>query len=254
LLFAEAVSERGICDLSRAINPIRYVARWVITTLGRIGPGGRSAVRRLQPFLTNTSVALRVLSARALWQITSDPKPLVPVLRKIIEEDPINIPAFAFAFDAGASNSVSMRSAAGKFPRYVHRTHLGAVTAAIYLLGEMGEAAEAALPALRKIEKNMNESPSIEGLFTVRAVSKITGDSSGFLSLLLKHLNSDSRDAAYIRIPTIHFLAELGAAAGPAIDRLQVLSTNKELGLAFAATNAIHRIRGPVLGKEGEVQ
>jgi HEAT repeat protein len=227
--------------------------REVITTLGRIGPGAQAAVPKLVPFLTNTAVGLRLYSARALWQITGDPKPVVPILRQIIEEEPRYDSTFFFVFDLGLSNSVPLRGRVIQLPRSIEGRHLSLPWSAAYLLGEIGKPAEPALPALRRMLTDIEEFPREEALFTLRAISKITGDNSRFLSLLLKHLNSDSREAQSVRVPVIHFLIELGAAAQPALDRLQVLSTSKEPRVAFAAACAIEWIRGPTFGKEPEV-
>jgi hypothetical protein len=188
---------------------------------------------------------LSLYSARALWQITGDPKPLVPVLRQIVEEETRNDPTFSYVFDLGLSNSCPLRGRVIQLPRSVEGRQLGLQWAAAYLLGEIGKPAEPALPALRRMLRNIEDFPCNEALFTLRAISKITGDNSRFISILLQHLNSDSREAESVRVPVIHFLIEFGAVAQTALDRLQVLSMAKEPTVVFAATCAIEWIRGP---------
>jgi hypothetical protein len=209
----------------------------VITAIGEMGPAARHTVPRLVPFLTNSSIAMRLFAARALWQITSDPKPLIPILTNILANERLDGPAFHRIFPDEGTNLVwGLQSAYFNY----HLRNLSVGSAAAYLLGEFGPSAHAALPFLRRMANGCENYPYIECLFAARAIARVTGDHSDFLSMLLRQIESES---ALTYVPVMAFLSELGRAAEPAIRRLEALSTNKNPFIASEATNALTRIR-----------
>ena len=118
---------------------------------------------------------------------------------------------------------------------------MNSLTAAAFLLGEIGSAAKDALAAL----KGLTGIPgSSEHLFATWAIARIRGQEKAFAVRLLEELDSPGHlrygDIEYV---VAHFLARLGADAELALPRLELLSRNSSGPVRAAVEQAIAQIR-----------
>ncbi len=111
-------SEEAMNTLIECVKGTDVNARQqAVQFLGTLGKSARDAAPALRRTLRDPSIPLRVAAAGALWKITGETETSVPVLVKALKPSPIN------------------------YARYQ----------AADWLGQMGPAAKAALPALRKL-------------------------------------------------------------------------------------------------------
>lgn len=191
------------------------VVAGALTVLKAIGPEASFCWPAIQPLLTNSDPTIRMLAAAASAHITGNPKIAIPVLVEGLEGRIAGVPKSEISVD-------------------IRQGLPGLVTsgreAAAILLGELGSAARAAIPALEQCLEDTNEWVR---LAAAQAVCRIGGDSKKALPVLLAILDSQPAPSHgqspspnnYGLIRTIEAIEEMGPAARPAIPALERVRT-----------------------------
>lgn len=167
----------GIPDLiERLADPDRQIRLHAAIALGEFGSDSASALSHLEPFLKDESHTVRVYSANAIWKITHKPEPVLTVLEQGLKD-----------------KSASFRWAAPVF------------------LGEMGPAAERAIPSL---EEASQDSDKQVASLAVQALVEINPGTLPIITNLL----GDADPA--MRISACAALGKLGPTAKVAVPLL----------------------------------
>jgi len=187
--------------------------------LGNIGPDAKAAVPALKPFLKERHT-VRVYTAIAIWKIEHNTPEALPVLEQGLQEE-----------------NAKFRWAAAVF------------------LGEMGPAAEHAIPLLEKATKAADKETAS---CAVQALAQI---SPGTVPILIETLKDPDPG---MRISAAAALARLGAAATQAIPDLTALLKDPAMGsptimgrgfgqesVSHAAADAIAQIDPQAAAKAG---
>jgi hypothetical protein len=211
----------------------------VLTALEKISPPATNVIPVLKPYLTNNTAVLRLLAARAILRIESDPEALLPCLTNLFEERAVG--EFAFAWGVGFPDPLTHRRLSGNWTNFQQITTLNTWTAAAYLLGELGPAAKAALPSLEGLTGIVG---TPEHLFASWAIVKISGTESAFARHLVAELDAPGKlSRGDIEFPAAHFLGDFGATAEFAIPRLETLARENPEPLRTVASDAVRKIR-----------
>ena len=182
----------------------------VISALGAIGPPASAAVPRIRTLLQDPSSSIRRTAASALWWIESDSQVAVPILIEGLEDT---------------------------------RADLLDRQTCVYVLGEMGPKAEAAVPALivllRGIQKSIRTETSVElSSNATEALGRIGEPAVPALTILLGDKDPDiCKNAAWA-------LRKMGPKAKAAVPALCKMSRESDVELRRFAVGALGKI-GP---------
>lgn len=172
--------------------------------LGQIGAGARAAADGpLREMLKDPHAEIRLLSARALWRVDSDPEELLPTL-----------------LDAIRDKSWAVRD--------------GAVT----LLGEMGPPAASAAETARAL---LDDPVAYVQVDAALAVWRITGDLNDVLPLISGIIRDRDNDP-YLRQLAIAALGAIGPPAREAITVLMDASKDEYFSVRTAAEDAMPKV------------
>lgn len=177
----------GIPDLiERLADPDRQIRLHSAITLGEFGTDSEIALPRLEPFLKDESHTVRVYSANAIWKITHKPEPVLTVLEHGLQ-----------------AKKASFRWAAAVF------------------LGEMGPAAERAIPLLEEASKDTDKEVAS---LAVQALAEISSKTLPIITNLLSDPDPN------IRISACAALGKLGPAAKGAVPLLVKATGDRATG------------------------
>jgi len=195
-----------------------------LQVLKGMGPPAHSVLPAILPLLTNKDPMIQMLAATAAARIRDDARIALPVLLDGLED---RLPG-----NAKAHMRIEFRQEG--FNLATHRTS----EVAAILLGDLGPAAQPALPAL---EQHLGHSNVWVRLAAAQAVWRISGDSKQVVPVLVAVLDSQAAQAPrqsppdYELVRSIEVIEEIGPAAKDAIPALERIPIN-----SMRARNAVN--------------
>jgi len=203
----------------------------VAGALGALGPAGRPAATALFAALEDGSESVRHAAAQALARLTSDPRD-VPRLAKALGNDDPYVAAFAAwtLGNLGEAAAEAVPALAGSLAR--ERTD--AVVAAA--LARIGPAAEAAVPVL--VEALASADPD-RRFRAARTLGRIGPAAAGAVPLLTRALTDPN---VAVRQHAARALGRIGSAAHPAAAALQRATGDPEEAVRREARQALDRL------------
>jgi HEAT repeat protein len=240
-----SIDESG---MPQELRPTFGKEKWrssIVVALGNMGRAAAIAIPKLQTLFYDNECAVRIFAARAVWQITEDPRLVVPVLKNVLRDGAVQ-PTFEFDWGYGIPDPLAWTYRTERSPAFYRTDELNCQEAAAYLLGEIGPEAKEAMSVLEA-------APVVEDtlfqLLLARARCRIGKNNAVFLSLLLNKL--DARVGLKpICVPAAYFLGELGADAESAIPKLDELLKDENPAIRTTAEHALMRIRRAIVERE----
>jgi len=153
----------------------------VLTALGRIGPGAADAMPAMRHLLGHGKPAIEIAAAAAVWRVSADLGPVLPVLARHL--------------DSGNGSDM---------------------TAAAQALAELGPAAASTAPKLQEL---LGSTPATAWL-RLRAAGALWR-STGEVNITLPVLSAIWSENPHTRVHVAGYLAEMGPAAGTAAPMLR---------------------------------
>ncbi|NUQ65741.1 MAG: HEAT repeat domain-containing protein, partial [Pirellulales bacterium] len=128
-------------------DPLDPVRENAVIALGKLGDFARPTVPEIQAVVREGKINALVPSARTLWQLTRNPDIVVPVLMEDLNRPGTSPEAAAMLGELGEA----AKAAVPDLAKSLHSSDLLLRLAAAGALGKIGPAARPALPDLEKI-------------------------------------------------------------------------------------------------------